>query len=137
MITELCRGGLPCIAKKSNRPQNRRGCGPRRELAACLTRGRNPVPGRHPQSRDVDPGPAGGVTRPERWNRQRPSAQQFILQSAREPLRLNTPILGYFTAKSLCRLIDLTLNQRSKVRVLVRPPMISIPGRTWNGLIVF
>jgi hypothetical protein len=29
------------------------------------------------------------------------SAQRSILQSARKPLRLNTPILGSFTAKSL------------------------------------
>ena len=40
-----------------------------------------------------------------RSNGEWPSAQQFILQSARKPLRLNTPILGYFTAKSLYRLI--------------------------------
>jgi hypothetical protein len=39
--------------------------------------------------------------------------QQFILQSARKPLRLNTPILGSFTPKSLyCLIRNLTLNQR-------------------------
>jgi hypothetical protein len=43
----------------------------------------------------------------------RRSAQRLILQSARKPLRLNTPILGSFTAKSLyCLIRNLTLNQR-------------------------
>ena len=38
---------------------------------------------------------------------------RLILQSARKPLRLNTPILGSFTAKSLyCLIRNLTLNQR-------------------------
>jgi hypothetical protein len=53
------------------------------------------------------------LRRSERANRKGPSAQQFILQSARKPLRLNAPILEYFTAKSLYRLTrNLTLNQR-------------------------
>jgi hypothetical protein len=53
------------------------------------------------------------LRRSEHSNRRLPSAQQFILQSARKPLRLNAPILGYFTAKSLYRITrNLTLNQR-------------------------
>jgi hypothetical protein len=39
MITELCRGGLPCIAKKSNRPQNRRGCAGRGESLRLVSPG--------------------------------------------------------------------------------------------------
>jgi hypothetical protein len=61
------------------------------------------------------------LRRPERLNRERPRAQQFILQSARKPLRLNTLILGYFTAKSLyCLVRNLTLNQRVPGSSLVR-----------------
>jgi len=78
--------------------------GPRRELAACLTRGRKPVPGRHPKSRDVYPVPAaaatGGAFEPAAAER---PAIHFTIRS--QAIEIEYPILGYLTAKSLYRLI--------------------------------
>ena len=49
----------------------------------------------------------------DRLNRRQMTASQFILQSACKPLRLNAPILGYFTTKCLyCLTRNLTLIQR-------------------------